>query len=78
MKLGNFVRSAYLKVLDLILPQKAISGFCADTAQHFTHLLHTDHIRVFLKKQPIRFIGSQQSISTFLLKIEMQAAGARP
>jgi len=69
MELGDFVRSAYLKVLDLILPQKAVCGFCADTAKHFTHLLHIDHIRVFPKNQLICFIAFQQGISPFLSKI---------
>jgi len=68
MELGDFVRSAYFKVLDLILPQKAISGFCADTAKHFTHLLHIDHVRVFSKDQLICFITFQQGISPFLSK----------
>lgn len=77
MKLGDFISSAYLKVLNLILPQEAVSGFCADTAQHFTHLLHTDHIRIIPKDQLICFIAFQQGISPFLSKIEMQITGAR-
>lgn len=76
MKLGDFVRSAYLKMLDLILPQKAVSGFGADTAQHFTHLLHTDHIRVILKDQLVCLIALQQGISPFLLVKTMQATRA--
>lgn len=53
IELGNSIHSAYLKILNLILPQKVVSGFCADTAKHFAHLPHIDHIRVFPKKKRI-------------------------
>ncbi len=68
MKLGDFVRSADLKMLNLILLQKAVSCFCADTAKHLAHLLHIDHIRVLPEDQLICFIAFQQNITPSLLK----------
>ena len=56
MELRNFIGSAYLKMLDFILFQKTVSGFCADTPKHFAHLFYIHYIRIFPKDQFICLI----------------------
>ena len=64
MYFGDFISSAYLKMINLVFSQKAIGGLSANP-QHFTHLLHADHIRVLLKDQLICFIAFQKGSAPF-------------
>jgi hypothetical protein len=51
IQLRNAVTAANDKAPDLTGAQKLVGGFVADTAEHFTHLLDIDHIRIFREQQ---------------------------